>query len=95
MIVAFAEAESQQGRFFRQVATGDFKVTRRPPTLLHREAGGEYLPRYWCAADKPATDDGFAVIPVYRTQTVPESARCEDCGISIRELQRLLEPTKS
>ncbi len=46
--------------------------------------------RYWCAADRPATGDDFAVAPVYDGTKVPDDARCEECGIGIAELQEAL-----
>lgn len=51
--------------------------------------GGEGY--YWCAADRPVTSDealGLMVRPIYLGTKVSELARCEVCGISIRELQQ-------
>src|ERR1039458_5981570 len=92
MVVAFVEVESVQARMWRQMAGGDTEVERTPRVEARSEGGGWGEPRlhYWCAADKPPTDDSFNVAPVYRTGAVPEDAGCETCGISIRELQRLM-----
>ena len=91
-VVGYVEVESVQARMWRQMAGGDTEVTRTPRVEARTADGGWGEPRlhYWCAADKPPTDDSFNVAPVYRTQSVPEEAQCELCGISIRELQALM-----
>lgn len=84
IVVAFEEVESAASRVVGQLTSPTFADgdLRGPP------AGQG---RYWCAADKPAdADEHFRVAPVYRTQEIPEHARCETCGIRIRELQLLL-----
>lgn len=85
IIVAFQQVEGPQSRLVRDMLGGPGTVTdeqrRKPPGLG----------RYWCAADRPQEDDAdFKVAPVYRAHDVAEGARCEECGISIRELQALL-----
>lgn len=82
IVVAFEEVESPQARMLRHAIDGD--VTEDDLSGPRRPRGRG---RYWCAADKPGTDNAFQVAPVYRTNKVPESAQCEHCGISIRELQ--------
>lgn len=70
-------------RQFRQAWSGDWESGAR--RARHD--------RYWCAADRPETSDdalGLMVTPVYVGTKVPEDARCEECGIGIRELQELL-----
>lgn len=83
MVVAFQEVESPQARMLRHFATG-------APT--EDDLRGKPIRRdhYWCAADEPPQDDSFRVMPVYRTNEVPEGACCEDCGVSIRDLQESL-----
>lgn len=82
-MVAFQEVESLQGRMMRHLLDG---------TVLEGEPGSRPLGRgrYWCAADKPRTDDAFCVAAVYRTHVVPVDACCEYCGIGIRVLQELM-----
>lgn len=80
--VAFQQVEGPQSRLMRDMLGGPGTVTdeqrRKPPGLS----------RYWCAADKPEEDDAdFRLARVYRTHEVPDDARCEECGIGIRELQ--------
>jgi hypothetical protein len=82
--VAFEEVESAAGRVVGQLSSPTFADgdLRGPPRGLGR---------YWCAADKPRAGDGhFRLAPVYRTQTVPDRARCETCAIRIRALQAVL-----
>jgi hypothetical protein len=84
IVVAYEEVESAASRVVGQLSSPTFAdgEPRGPP------AGRG---RYWCAADKPgAAGEHFRLAPVYRTQDVPERARCETCGIRIRELQALL-----
>jgi hypothetical protein len=89
-IVAFQQVEGPQARLMRDMVGGPGTVTdeqrRKPPGLG----------RYWCAADRPQEDDAdFRIAPVYRTHKVAEDARCEECGIAIRELQEMLGPAAS
>jgi hypothetical protein len=84
IIVAFQQVEDNHRRWLREAASGE------PATLdeLRHPPG---LGRYWCAADKPdAGGDDFRLAPVYRTHKVPADATCEECAISIRELQELM-----
>jgi hypothetical protein len=80
-VCAWAEIESPQARQFRQAATGVITFAdwagRRAKTGV-----------YWCAAG-PDTDDSFRVGPVYTTTVVPKDAQCDECGISICELQEM------
>jgi hypothetical protein len=80
MIVAFVEVETAHARQFRMAATG---ITNPHEA---RQTGDAY----WCVADRPTTDETFAVAPIYRTSKVPADAECEHCGIGIRELQEML-----
>lgn len=91
LIVGFVEVETPSARMFRMAAQGITDAHEKPQTALRQINGqGEQAPTYWCAADKPDTDDTLAVRPVYRTNTVPADAECEVCGISIRELQTMI-----
>lgn len=104
MVVAFIEVETARDRMFRHAAGGvsvDDIIAegRRPIPKLFHDYGRtwEGRPRYWCAADKPDTDDTFAVAPVYRTSRLllggpdyPEDPCCEVCGVSIAALQDMM-----
>lgn len=82
--VAFEEVESAASRVVGQLSS---------PTFADGDLSGPpgRCGRYWCAADKPdAVDEHFRLAPVYRTQTVPDRARCETCAIRIRDLQAVL-----
>lgn len=46
------------------------------------------LDEYWCGADKP---EHVRVAPVYAGTKVPEDAECSTCGISIREVQAMVQ----
>jgi hypothetical protein len=99
IVVAFVEVENAQDRAWRHVANRTsldevIAEGKRPrPKSFHddgRTPDGRL--RYWCAADKPDTDQTFQVAPVYRTNGVAKDAQCETCGLSIRELQELMKP---
>lgn len=83
MIVAFQAIETPQGRMFRELVGGD-----EIPMGERRKPRG--LGVYWCAADKPIEDSSLRLAPVYRTQKIPEEARCEECRIEITKLQEML-----
>lgn len=83
--VAFEQVEGPQSRLLRDMFGGPGTVTdeerRRPPGRG----------RFWCAADAPAEDNAdFRLRRIYRTNEVPKDARCEECGIGIRELQEMM-----
>lgn len=92
--VAFQQVETTPMRQFRCASTGVWDLRRMPimrtrADELNEDGEGEGY--YWCAADRPTPSDtatGLMLRPVYAgTKGVPESARCEACGIGIRELQ--------
>lgn len=92
--VAFQAVETTPMRQFRCVQTGVWD-RRRMPTMRTRHdeldespIGGEGF--YWCAADRPETEDtasGLWVRRITLKTVVHPHARCEECGIPIRELQ--------
>lgn len=90
--VGWVEVESAQARMWRQCSTGDATIERRPRVVLRSNDGGYGTPRarYWCAADRPPTDDGFALARVYKTTSLGDDACCEACGIALRDLQKLM-----
>jgi len=96
MVVAFVEVETPQARMFRQAAQGlsvdeilaEGRSPRPKPFHDHGRTPEGRL-RYWCAADKPGSDDTFQVAPVHRTSKVEDDAECETCGIPIHELQEM------
>lgn len=81
-VVAYQEIESPQARVWRHCVTGE--VDEEDVPLRPRGLG-----RYWCAADKPQyQDEGFRIAPVYQTNKIdPVDAECQECGISIKDLQ--------
>lgn len=86
--VAYEQVEGPQSRMMRDAFGGPGTVTdaerRNPPGL----------DRYWCAADRPKTDDpNFRLRRVAQNKRLPEGARCETCGIRIEELQRTVAET--
>lgn len=91
MVVAFVEVESPQMRQLRHAVSGAdtgrmVADARRPPWVnVSRWDDGPPEFAFWCAADKPSGE--LDVAPIHRTTRVPAMARCEECGVGIRELQ--------
>lgn len=79
--MAFEQVETTPMRQFREAAVGRWTGRRAR------------LGTYWCAADRPTTNDttsGLMVRPVYLGSKVPADAECAVCHIGIRELQEAL-----
>jgi hypothetical protein len=90
VIVGYVEVESDEARFYRVATTGNTDVSNRYEIVTSADEGyGEARARYWCAADKPPVAAWFALRPIYRTDPVPDDARCETCSIGIGHLQNL------
>jgi hypothetical protein len=95
-VVAWVEVESRDLRMLRTVASGmtaDEVIAEhgRGKVWVRRDWDERYV--FWCPADRPATDDGFCVSPVYSKDRIPEDAECEECGIGLHELHAALEGT--